>query len=445
MFEMPTLSSHYLANSSGTLHERPARVDWLNPVVLKSWLAEAITWPKDARLDHVQVSRLWAGRRGRIRFELALHIDIDSSRAVGLLQGALGESPNRRAHLDAKFSRSTLLGLRLWNENLGVWFCTPDRDHKLPIVRRLLHDDSLREILATSQSASRLGLDDTAAGLSSRIVAYRMNKRCTLHIRRRDESSKAGVFLKVLHRPPTDDQIGAVRELAVYFERASDGRIRIPRVLDFLPEHKILMTAAAHEPTVRLGISPPELAAAAEALCILHRAEFGSTQTHSPGDEVEIVRRWVDTLRLIEGASCDDLGNLAEELEKRVTTIDESARTLVHRDFYSAQLVRSGEKLWMVDFDTLCQGHPEVDISTFAAHVLLDNIMEGATTSSAMDRAASFFERYREHGGQVDPQRLRFYFLSATARLGAIHSARGLPVEVVRQLWTLGRQYAESG
>ena len=194
------------------------------------------------------------------------------------------------------------------------------------------------------------------------------------------------------------------------------------------------MTEAARP----LGTSREALAAAATALAVLHDLKaVAPSKIHTPKDEFQTACRWVPALRVLQEQRQVRLRKLLVELGRLVTTIKEPCATLIHRDFFPAQLVRVDDTVWVLDFDTLCLGHCEADVATFVAHLFFDGLVAGASVPEITHKGASFVEDYLQNGGRIRESRLRFYLPCALARLGAIHLPRGVEVRVVDKLWEL--------
>lgn len=414
----------------------------LAPQRLRSWLQHKIEWSDGARLQDVRLNRLWVGRHGRLSFELALDLSRGDTIQTCLLQGGGLVGSPQRSHTHGRVSRYGLKGLRLISNELGLWCCTPDRDRRLPVIRALIDDKRAASVLAATAAAPFLRLEHDNQKIHCEITAYRAGKRCSLRAWPTDLIGCGGVFLKVFHRAPTNEQVESWRQLPAKLSDLSHGRVRAPSVIDFCPSNRMLISAAVTEEARPLETDPDAISMAAHALAVLHDLPVGTTpKIHTPGDEFQTVCRWVRILRGLEQDYYLRLRNLAVELSGQVTNVEEPGTALIHRDFFAAQLLRSGDTLWVLDFDTLCLGHPEVDVATFVAHLFLDGLVGGEATPEITRKAESFVDAYRQNGGRTDRNRLRFYLPCALARLGAIHSARNVSAEVVEELWRIAEDH----
>lgn len=411
------------------------------------FLSRAVIWPDSRRLGRIRLDRLWPGKNPeRITFELGIELTGARGTTVFPLQGGLGNGPqHRRAHTQARLTEQGLLGLRVSDETQDAWFCTPDRDWRLPAVRKLLKQTQLSQLLKDTQTANFLDLGGVSGRLHSEIIAYRATKRCVLRIRTDSADPNRSVFLKVFRRSLSDAHLSTLRTIAAELQAHSAGQVRVPLLLDALPAEKILITAAVCDSSKILEARPEDLHSAAQAMAALHQITSRVDNTHSPNDELLIGRRWQRMLRLLSCPRHSRLAAIFDKLSERLPNYEPDDTVLVHRDFYGRQLLRTDEAVWIVDLDTLSRGHPEVDLATYAAHLILDRLEHGATVADARGVAARFMEQYELCGGHPDESRIRFYLPSALARLGAIHAARGLPDRIVDHLWDLSERFMKSG
>lgn len=418
------------------------------------WLKRDIEWEAGIGLQTIRLNRLWIGSHGRVSFELALQTNRHAEANAYMLQGGYGEHRSRtkmastilnprRSHTRAHTYGQRLAGLSLANRDLGVWCCTPDRDRKLRIVADLLDDTRAMPLLAATAAAPVLGLERHDAGVRCEVAAYRATKRCALHVRSSDDAKSRGVFVKVFRRAVSPARIESYSRLRSYLDDRSGGQVGIPELIDSCDKRRFIITAAVTNEARSLGTSPRDISAAAGALAILHDAPRAlASRTHAPIDELQTVCRWIPALRMLGKPQYIRLRELAVALGGLRKTIEASDCVLIHRDFFDSQLLRTDESVWLLDFDTLCLGHPEVDMATFVAHLFLDELVAGASTPEVTRKGASFVEGYRRCGGRVCVQRLRFYVSCALARLGGIHLVRGASAAVVDELWRLAEGYA---
>ncbi|MCH7702447.1 MAG: phosphotransferase [Planctomycetes bacterium] len=406
----------------------------------RDWLYREVGWPPGITLDGVRLLRLWPGRPGPINFELELQLTQQGRQRCYALQGGLaaGEGHGgRRSRI--RVSSRGLFGLRLTDGPERMWVCTPDRDHKLPKVRTLLHPAELRERLAGSATASYLGMDDETARLRSRVVTYRAEKRCVIRARADGPSQPPRVYIKLLQRPIEPDAVATVNHLTDFFRRQRDVTIRVPTTLDVWPTDHLWITADVGADVRKLGVSSEETKLAAQALSTLHSAPLTPKRRHAASDELATTRRWASIVDWLRSDADRHFGELLEQLTARLKPLDDHGTSLVHCDYYHAQLLQTPDSLWMVDLDNLAWGHPELDVATMTAHLMLERLAAGCPIEDMLTEGGSFGEMYRRAGSRICEKRFAFYLPCALTRLGALHLPRPNGLERAHQLWSLAQ------
>ncbi len=418
------------------------------PELLCAWLNRAIEWPKGVRVRSAGVNRLWAGRRKRITFELALDIEQGDGAGAYMLQGRLGASIEaHREHKAARIERGRLAGIRIANAAMDVAFWTPDRDRKLPVVRQLFDEQGLREALAGTASATLLGFTTHAPGdhpgVRGDLVAYRAGKRCVVSVRSDAGGAESGVYIKAFRRPPTAQQVDELKRLGEELKERSDGLVRIPSTIDHVPDKRLVVTRAISDDQEPVASAGEGLRMTARALRALHgTVPRVGPPAHTVRQEFQTACRWVSVLKRLGYGEFVALRDLAMELSRLMPKTGPGDDTLIHRDFYGAQLRIAEEAIWLTDFDTLAIGNAEVDVSTYVAHMLLDSGLTEDAWPQAEASARTFVEAYLDCGGTVRREHLRFHLPCAIARLGAVHLVRGFPADRIKLFWRRAREFA---
>ncbi len=405
---------------------------------IESWLRAEVTWPEGVSMHGLRVSRLWPNKHGAVTFELAVDLQVLQEMTTHVIQGGvLGRikcsSPNREASLDSGW----IMNLSLSNTELGISLLSPDRDPRLSLIHAGDHDSALPELLRGTKAAEFLGLADDGHDLHQRLVAYRIAKRCVFRLTNQAREGTRSAFLKSFRRMPTEELLQNYRSLGSYLQDRSGGTILAPALLDHLPDARVLIFEGADASARHLTTHADDLSLAARVLALIHASQMASSRSHSAEEELEIARRWLPILEGSDRQHHERLLALVQQLTELHEGMTSRACCLLHRDFYRAQVLRQDDKTWIVDLDTMSVGHPEVDIATFSAHLLLDAIVGGSTDDAAHALVRTFVEAYKNHGGRPSRDQLRFYITSATARLAAIHATRGLDRQRVARLWRM--------
>lgn len=66
----------------------------------------------------------------------------------------------------------------------------------------------------------------------------------------------------------------------------------------------------------------------------------------------------------------------------------------VHRDFYPAQVLADGGRLWILDFDLYCESDPALDIGNFLGHITEQSLRETGTSDALKQVEETLLEHY---------------------------------------------------
>ena len=401
---------------------------------LADWLAREVNWPPGLESATIALRRLWVGRCKKVSFELALNPPDRVPHRPFVIQGGFEDGRAKNApSRQAVIVEARLCGLSLQDEHSRAWVCTPDRDPWLPGLATLFEPTALPRLFAGTRAMEWLEAD---VHLTSELIAWRAGRRAMLRVRSNGREGRRGVCVKTFRRPPSGRTRAIQEELGAHLNRISGGRVQVPPILEVLQNPALVFTPEI-EAAVPLTHSERDLAAAAETLVRVHAAPLRLEVQHTPRAELQTVCCWLRALRPHQCAEYRRLRASVRQLMRRLARIGGSEMGPVHRDYYHAQLLRQGGVIWLTDWDTLAGGHPEVDVATFGAHLALDALLERRSSHAAAGAIANFVDRYRALGGNLDPGRMAFYLPCALLRLGALHGARGRPVELVHGMWEL--------
>ncbi|MEO7366929.1 MAG: hypothetical protein ABIZ36_03170 [Gemmatimonadaceae bacterium] len=160
---------------------------------------------------------------------------------------------------------------------------------------------------------------------------------------------------------------------AAGFGLDSPDGISVAEVVGVAPEWHMWLAIKIEGPTATdlLAGSPVHFSARriADVATKIHRSGVASRRLHSIGDEIDVLR-----------AALDRASDARPELASRIEAIGDGCRSIaqatergkpgsIHRDFYSDQIVISGDRLVVLDFDLFSAGEIELDIGNFTAHV----------------------------------------------------------------------------
>ncbi|MEM1255017.1 MAG: aminoglycoside phosphotransferase family protein [Cyanobacteria bacterium P01_H01_bin.21] len=97
----------------------------------------------------------------------------------------------------------------------------------------------------------------------------------------------------------------------------------------------------------------------------------------------------------------ENILNMCNQLVAHHSAADHTA-VGIHRDFYGDQVLvdceltsqRSCYRIWLVDLDLYCQGHPALDIGNFIAHITEQSLRETGNPNAMKDREAALRDTF---------------------------------------------------
>jgi len=161
------------------------------------------------------------------------------------------------------------------------------------------------------------------------------------------------------------------------------------------------------------------------ALAVLQSAPGARLAVHGHREEADVLRHWTADAAAWDGA---DRTAAAEQLAARLVALPEPAWVPAHRDLHDKQIVAVGDRVGLLDLDTLCSADPALDLANLLAHLRL-RVLQGHCTAAVAGRCAA---RLRASaGGRAGAQAVATYTAATLLRLAAVYTFRpgpaGLP------------------
>jgi len=154
----------------------------------------------------------------------------------------------------------------------------------------------------------------------------------------------------------------------------------------------------------------------AEAIHKLHRANLPTERRHTMADELEILR---ECLAKVAERRADLAARVARVLaacERLGASVPAPAASGIHRDFYPAQVIVDGERLWLIDFDLFCLGDPGLDAGNFLGHVIEQALRERGDARALGTVEQAMEERFVQLSGAHTRAAVRAYTTLTLAR-----------------------------
>jgi aminoglycoside phosphotransferase (APT) family kinase protein len=88
----------------------------------------------------------------------------------------------------------------------------------------------------------------------------------------------------------------------------------------------------------------------------------------------------------------------------------------VHRDFYPDQVLLSGSRVYLLDFDLFCQGDPALDVGNFCGHLTEESLRTAGRADALAVCERALEERYSELTGAPARTQVQIYSTLTLAR-----------------------------
>jgi aminoglycoside phosphotransferase (APT) family kinase protein len=413
---------------------------WLAPA-LESWWGNEYP-DRRIRVDEVAIERVNVspgedvrvlyrvqGRDPRGAFDQWFH---------GRMRPGEERSPGRTPHAPGTNGTDSFCPVAFWPE-LQISLAAFPHDKKLGSLAAIVDPDNVRAVADRHRMA--LGLDAAWSCRHADVhrVKYRPGKHCvvryTLEFRDSDEAMRRlDVYCKASGGRRGDRVFDALSSIA----RALGGRehaFEVPKPLVRL-EAEGAFWQEAWEGQKLSALDPGYawihraesdlLPRIASGLAELHRIEgIGLAIGPAPdadalvaagrGDAATIARFLPRRARALE--------QIIDVLEAGLTVADSNApTTLVHGTFKIAQVLVRGDRLALVDFDSVGVGDPLHDVAEFAASLLYLAFSHGIASTAVWDGLDRFVNAY-EQRVQWRCDRRRIWWYTALFLLGKIHAS----------------------
>lgn len=312
-----------------------------------------------------------------------------------------------------------------WIPSLGLVIRFPGLDERLNGLKLVYKQKLAGQVFAEH------GLlpDGELKRIEAQILGHRLGKRCvarfSYQIRNLETSQEeTGSVITKLYKSRSQRGQQVFAAMGELRRRGFDDRseIAIPRPIAYLDEWNTLLM------TDMKGVWLPELVedefvagveAAGNALRKLHTSSLRVPERYGVDDEIRLLERWV----ALFGEFHPHLNRLALETLAFVRAGLERSRTfeptLAHRDFYEKQILIDSGRVIMVDFDTLCQSDPAIDIGNFLAHLKLAALQREGQLSQAEE---AFLEGYGPTMRDALERRVVLYTRASLLRLACLHA-----------------------
>lgn len=287
--------------------------------------------------------------------------------------------------------------------------------------------------LATAQLDAAQAPDDPAlpalaqVAAQGQLVVHRVGRRAVVRL--------ADRYAKVL-RPGRGARIA--RTAGTGHQLATAAGLDAPRVLS-ATDDVVTFSVVAGQPLHELSDLPAESwtrawQAWADCWMRFQSQPADGLRVHGPAEEAAVLRMWADR------AAAHLAGTpWPERLEETAQTLaDRPAVHLVptHRDLHDKQVLWDGQRLGVLDLDTLGRAEAALDPANLAVHADL-RVAQGLWGRQAADEVVGRARAVASAAG-VDEEQWQLYTAATVARLVAVYATRERWADTVAD-WAQGR------
>jgi hypothetical protein len=297
-----------------------------------------------------------------------------------------------------------------------------EEDSALPTGRL-----ALDRTAAATAIVESLGLDHASARLLAiHILAYKPGRRCVIEYRFEMTSPQGVLVEKTVLGKIRTKRFGnsGYRQLRALWEsgfndQSSDG-ISVPEPLGTVPrlqmwlQQKVVGSTA----TVLLDASDgAELSGRiAEAVQKLHTSALATDRRHTMHDELRILERCLGDTAKAHPHAASSIAGLIDAAGRVGSMLPSPAWCPSHRDFYADQVLVSGDRLFLIDFDLFCEADPGLDVGNFLGHVTEHAIRVHGTADALAGFERALEDRFVARAGEGIRPAVRVYAALTLAR-----------------------------
>jgi Ser/Thr protein kinase RdoA (MazF antagonist) len=267
-------------------------------------------------------------------------------------------------------------------------------------------------------------LDDATLRVeSARIVRHKPARRALVEYAVRDGRGSSFAVLGKLRARGLDH--AALRVQQALHERgfganARDG-VSVPETLGAVPELFLwLQRKAPGVPLSELLGTPGDAVLCvrvADALHKLHATPVETPRRFGAADEVAaLADRFLPLVARTHPVLGARVDRLAEACFRVASEIPAEPLCGIHRDFHLDQVLVDDERLWLLDFDLYCEGHPALDAGNFSAHLTELALRRSGDAGALAHCEVAFEERFLALSGEVLRPALEAYTSLALVR-----------------------------
>jgi len=293
-------------------------------------------------------------------------------------------------------------------------------DEALPSLAIALDAEAMLPYLA-----SMLGIE--VSRCSVEVLSHKPGSRATI---RYEAAGALGTQLAIgkVYRVPEQAEEGYRRLGALHEAFAAYADTKVPRPEALVRDLALVFQSHVDGQDVRHALAGgkggPPLGLAARFLARLHALKpIEGLSALSIAHELDKASLWCAQVESALPALGSRVRETLDALRARGETIALPRPSMIHKDFYYAQVLSEGARVWVVDLDEVQLGDPALDAGHFLAH-LANLAYRQAGRADAYDReGAAFVDAYTNEASDVR-DRVPFFQAYTFMKLAATDVSR---------------------
>jgi aminoglycoside phosphotransferase (APT) family kinase protein len=163
----------------------------------------------------------------------------------------------------------------------------------------------------------------------------------------------------------------------------------------------------------------PVIRRAARALASLHLGHVDTPRRHSLQDEVADLERGGEFLRSACPQLAPDIENVVDATVAGLEALEEVPPAPTHLDFAFDHIMVKGDRLALIDLDSLAEADPVMDVAIVLAHLSTHSLISALPRDRALEAGRVFVEEYFARVPESWYARLPLLYASAVTQSAA--------------------------
>ncbi len=246
-------------------------------------------------------------------------------------------------------------------------------DLALPFLSRALDPAEFQWELA--RSSESFG-DAPVEVRSIQVLKYKRGRRCVIEYQLESETARPTPMTLIgkVSARASSRKYGIQKALwnAGFQDTSTDG-ISVPEPLGLIGHWQLWLQRKVPGHVVSSVLhrddAPEIVGRVADALAKIHQSAVKPTRLHTLTDELDTLHHSIGKVIARNPHLESRLEGILERCHELAAVIPQSPLRGIHRDFYADQVILSGERLYVLDFDMYTAGDPALDAGNFLGHL----------------------------------------------------------------------------